>query len=175
MDHGKAGSPSGEVGEVIRSAVQAARQAAADAKAQKAASKADQAAAKANQAAAKAGDLQQPPASGGVPTTAPAVIWDGPTDIPPQAMQAIYSTFTFIAVLVLGSQFLRIVARRFDKRAQALAVPAPDLTPQIRQLQESVDTLAIEIERISEGQRFTAKLMAERLAAPALVEGKQQG
>ena len=38
----------------------------------------------------------------------------------------------------------------------------PDLTPQIRQLQDSVDAMAIELERISEGQRFTAKLLAER-------------
>jgi hypothetical protein len=32
----------------------------------------------------------------------------------------------------------------------------------LRQLQESIDAMAIEIERISEGQRFTSKLIAER-------------
>ena len=39
---------------------------------------------------------------------------------------------------------------------------AADLQPQIRQLQESIDTMAVELERISEAQRFQARLMSER-------------
>ncbi|MND09603.1 hypothetical protein D3C83_330630 [compost metagenome] len=41
------------------------------------------------------------------------------------------------------------------------------------ELQASMDSMAVEIERISEGQRFVTKLMSERpageLAAPARV------
>jgi len=32
----------------------------------------------------------------------------------------------------------------------------------LRHLEQAVDAIAIEIERISEGQRFTTKLLAER-------------
>ena len=161
------------VDQAAAQAAQAAAKAAqATAKTAQAAATADQAAAKADQAAANAASIAGQ--SGGIATTAPPSEFTFPQDIPPQAMQAINQTFVFIAVLVLGSQLLRIIARRFDKRAQSLAVPGPDLSPQLRQLQESVDAMAIEVERISEGQRFTAKLMADRMAAPALLEGEKR-
>ena len=38
---------------------------------------------------------------------------------------------------------------------------------QLEQLQQSVDAIAVEVERIAEAQRFSAKLLAER-ADPAL-------
>jgi hypothetical protein len=39
---------------------------------------------------------------------------------------------------------------------------------QLEQLQQSVDAIAVEVERIAEAQRFSAKLLAER-ADPALI------
>jgi len=36
------------------------------------------------------------------------------------------------------------------------------------QLQQSVDAFAVEVERIAEAQRFSAKLLAERSETPAL-------
>ena len=39
---------------------------------------------------------------------------------------------------------------------------------QLEQLQQSIDAIAVEVERIAEAQRFAAKLLAER-ADPALV------
>jgi hypothetical protein len=54
-----------------------------------------------------------------------------------------------------------------DRRGEIKAATGPDLTPHIRQLQDSVDAMAIELERISEGQRFTAKLLADRSGVAA--------
>ena len=51
------------------------------------------------------------------------------------------------------------VARRLDEIADRLA-----------RLENSVDSTAIEVERISEAQRFTARVLTERSAAPALAE-----
>ncbi len=51
-------------------------------------------------------------------------------------------------------------------RKQPRALPADDR--RIEQLQQSVDAIAIEIERIAEAQRFTTKLLAERDQAPSL-------
>lgn len=38
----------------------------------------------------------------------------------------------------------------------------------LEQLQQSIDSIAVEVERIAEAQRFTAKLAAERSEAPRL-------
>jgi len=40
---------------------------------------------------------------------------------------------------------------------------------QLEQLQQSVDAIAVEVERIAEAQRFSAKLLAER-AEPAAIK-----
>ncbi|MBI2795616.1 MAG: hypothetical protein HYX65_02800 [Gemmatimonadetes bacterium] len=47
------------------------------------------------------------------------------------------------------------------------------LSAQIEQLQGSLDAVALEVERISEGQRFTTKLLSERGATvrPGLGDG----
>ncbi|MBC7789394.1 MAG: hypothetical protein H7Z74_05590 [Anaerolineae bacterium] len=42
------------------------------------------------------------------------------------------------------------------------------LDARMERIEQAVDTIAVEIERISEGQRFTTKLLSERAAAPAL-------
>jgi hypothetical protein len=72
-----------------------------------------------------------------------------------------------VAFCVVGFPLARAFARLMDRKAQMKSMPSADLTPQIRQLQDSVDAMAIELERISEGQRFTAKLLADRSGIPA--------
>ena len=46
--------------------------------------------------------------------------------------------------------------------------PSADVTQQIAQLQQSVDAIAVEVERIAEAQRFMARLESERDARQAL-------
>ncbi len=43
-----------------------------------------------------------------------------------------------------------------------------DVRQRLEQLQQSMDSVAVEVERISEGQRFTTKLLAERTEREAL-------
>jgi hypothetical protein len=99
--------------------------------------------------------------AGHIATTAPPAMNPGDM-IPPQAVDMMYAFCMTVAVCVVGFPLARGFARLMDRRVQFKGVSAPDVTPQIRQLQDSVDALAIEMERISEGQRFTAKLLAER-------------
>ena len=87
---------------------------------------------------------------------------ENPDVIPQQAVDISLAFFLTVAVCVIGFPLARAFARLLDRRAQRPVVSAPDVTPQLRQLQESVDALAIEMERISEGQRFASKLLAER-------------
>jgi hypothetical protein len=100
--------------------------------------------------------------AGHTATTAPAPGYDSNNIIPPQAVDISVAFFLMIAFCVVGFPLARAFARRMDRKTDFKSVAGPDLTPQIRQLQESVDAMAIEMERISEGQRFTAKLLADR-------------
>ena len=46
------------------------------------------------------------------------------------------------------------------------------LTERIEHVDTAIEAIAIEVERVSEAQRFTAKLLAERGAAPILDRGR---
>ncbi len=67
------------------------------------------------------------------------------------------------AVLVL-LPVTRAWARRIDPdRKSGSQLPA-DISAQLLQLNQSVDAIALEVERISEGQRFTTRLLSEQRA-----------
>ena len=100
-------------------------------------------------------------------TTAPPPPYDANNLIPPQVEDVSIAFFVTVAFCVVGLPLARAFARRMDRKAEIKAAAGPDLTPHIRQLQDSVDAMAIELERISEGQRFTAKLLADRSAVAA--------
>lgn len=57
--------------------------------------------------------------------------------------------------------------RRLDRRSVTPAL-GPEVAAQIGRIEQAVDTMAIEVERISEAQRYIAKLQAERLGEPAV-------
>ena len=63
--------------------------------------------------------------------------------------------FTMVAVIVVGSPLARAFARKMDRKSVQPAVP-------IEHMEQAIDSIAVEVERISEGQRFTTKLLAER-------------
>lgn len=67
-------------------------------------------------------------------------------------------------VIAIGLPIARAYARRIE------AKPAPsvsaDVTARLERMEQAIDSIAIEVERISEGQRFTTKLLADRVPAP---------
>jgi hypothetical protein len=68
------------------------------------------------------------------------------------------------AVMAIGIPLARAYARRIEGAPHG--VP-PELNAQLAQMQQAIDAIAVEVERISEGQRFTTKLLADRGAATA--------
>lgn len=83
------------------------------------------------------------------------------------AQNAIESAIPIVAIIsVFGIAPIAIAMARFIwKRSTSPAVKAgPDreTLDRMNQLQQSMDAIAIEVERISEGQRFVTKLMADR-------------
>jgi hypothetical protein len=71
---------------------------------------------------------------------------------------AILSIFVFLPFSVAIS---RLIWRRSSPAARAVATDH-ETQQRLEQLQQSMDTIAIEVERISEGQRFVTKLMNDR-------------
>lgn len=72
-----------------------------------------------------------------------------------------------IVVMALACSTAIVVAliSTWGKASARKAAAAPDLSgfdSQIQALQQSVDSIALEVERISEGQRFTTKLLSDR-------------
>lgn len=84
-------------------------------------------------------------------------------DVVPQgAVDISIAMFVSLAFIVVGLPIARAFGRRMDARSQGLATGGANLGPQIAQLQDSVDAMAIEMERITEAQRFQSKLLSER-------------
>ena len=69
--------------------------------------------------------------------------------------------FTMVAVIVVGRPLARAFARKMDQKSVQPAVPH-ELQQRLEHMEQAIDSIAVEVERISEGQRFTTKLLAER-------------
>jgi hypothetical protein len=61
------------------------------------------------------------------------------------------------------------------KRGNRPPPPPPDVenARKMEQLQQSVDTIAVEMERVSEGQRFVTRLLSEQHRAPVIAPADQ--
>lgn len=66
-----------------------------------------------------------------------------------------------VVITILGFPFVRVIARRLDRRDEP-PVSLHRIEERLGRLEAGVDAIAVEVERISEGQRFTTRLLAER-------------
>ena len=69
--------------------------------------------------------------------------------------------FATVIVLVLGVPFVRAMTRRVEESARQPQLPA-DIAVRLERIEHAIDAMAVEVERIAEGQRFTTKLLSER-------------
>lgn len=81
--------------------------------------------------------------------------------VPPQVVDISIAFFLMIAVIIIGLPLARAFARRMDRRSAAPQMPT-EVSAQLAQLNQAVDAIALEVERISEGQRFTTRLLSEQ-------------
>lgn len=82
--------------------------------------------------------------------------------IPPQAVTISIAFFVVIGAVIIGLPLMRAIARRIERGTPQPAQMPNDVRQQIQQISASVEAIAIEVERISEGQRFTTKMLAEK-------------
>lgn len=83
------------------------------------------------------------------------------------------ANFAVVAVIIVGmvgslSGILVWMMRGLKQKTSARELADPLYEQRFDQLQQSVDAIAVEVERIAEAQRFSAKLLAERSETPAL-------
>lgn len=103
------------------------------------------------------------PAAPGVATTQPP--WT-PPDVPERAADVAIAGMVMLAAIIIGFPIARALGRRIDRTGLRPNVPV-EVTSQLAQLNHAVESIAVEVERISEGQRFTTKLLSEQHKLPA--------
>jgi hypothetical protein len=82
--------------------------------------------------------------------------------IPPQAVDISIAFFLMVAVIIIGLPLARAFARRMDRKGGGPAQIPREVSDQLVQINQAVDAIALEVERISEGQRFTTRLLSEQ-------------
>lgn len=128
--------------------------------------------------------IAAPPAPGpfpGVPET-PQIPQIPGTEPPFVFDNAMRMTVEHVAigffVMVAALFFIVPIARAFARRIVSKPVAAPldqGLADQLKRIENSVDSMAIEVERISEAQRYMVRLQSDRGAAAALPSQQTPG
>jgi len=87
---------------------------------------------------------------------------------PEVANFAVVAVIVVVLIASLSGITVRLV-RALSTKAPGRDMPnVLQMEARFDQLQQSVDAIAVEVERIAEAQRFSAKLLAERNETPAL-------
>ena len=75
-----------------------------------------------------------------------------------------------IITLALGVPLVRAWVRAFEARHKRDALQSPgEVAQRLAAIEGAVEAIAVEVERISENQRFTTRLLAGREGGEALV------
>lgn len=84
------------------------------------------------------------------------------------------ANFGVVAAIIVGmvgslAAITTWMVRNINKKPAPRDVPnVLQMEARFDQLQQSVDAIAVEVERIAEAQRFSAKLLSEKRDTPAL-------
>ena len=82
--------------------------------------------------------------------------------------------FICVAFTAVGVPIARAFAKRMERGPLPGSGMSPDVQARLERMEQALDSIAIEVERISEGQRFTTKLLAERNNQPGSVVPTRQ-
>jgi hypothetical protein len=72
--------------------------------------------------------------------------------------------FATAIVLAIGVPLARAYSRRMDADARNPRIPS-EVADRLERMEQTLEAVAIEVERITEGQRFTTKLLSEGRSA----------
>jgi hypothetical protein len=83
-------------------------------------------------------------------------------DIPGELIPIVL--FVMMGITAIGWPIARALARKMDRESLQPKIPL-ELQGRLERMELALDSIAVEVERISEGQRFTTKLLSERQQA----------
>jgi hypothetical protein len=84
------------------------------------------------------------------------------------AGQAVVALGICATVATVGVSIARAYVSGIEARKKSSGGDlAPDVQDRMTRIEQAVDAIAIEVERMSEGQRFTTRLLAEKLGNQA--------
>ena len=87
---------------------------------------------------------------------------------PPEEFFVLGGIFMFVAILPISLAYARRIWRR---GANVVAALPHDIVERFSQLDQAVESIAVEVERIGEGQRFITRVLAENGGRAQLGEG----
>lgn len=87
-------------------------------------------------------------------------------DIPPGVAALLNDGMVAVVMIVVTLSVARIIGRMMDRRSAAPRADT-DTSQRLQAIENAVESIAVEVERISEGQRFTARVLTERAHQPA--------
>jgi len=94
----------------------------------------------------------------------PGTIYLGPRGmndmIPQRAVDISIAFFILVAVIIVGFPIARAFGKRIERRGQVATLDAGTME-QLQRIEQAVDAMSIEVERISESQRFMARLQSD--------------
>ena len=90
----------------------------------------------------------------------------GGPQIPDGAVVISIAFFVMCAVIAIGVPIVRAFTRRMDRRNATVPGTDAETRDRLERIEQAVDAIAVEVERISEGQRFTTKIISELRGLP---------
>jgi|GEM_PF-747863 hypothetical protein len=89
--------------------------------------------------------------------TGTSVPVDPPLDVPPRLENLGYALFLMIAIIAVGKPLARALGSVIERRSLKPAMPA-EFGARLERIEQGIESVSIEVERISESQRYLLKV-----------------
>lgn len=103
-----------------------------------------------------------------IATTGTSIPDDMPFDVPPRVENLGYAFLLMIAVVAVGKPLARALGSLIERRALKPAMPQ-EFGARLERIEQGIESVSIEVERISESQRYLLKVQVptpERVELP---------
>lgn len=83
-----------------------------------------------------------------------------------------------VAAIIFGTTSVTTITlarMRMQSKERRQWLPDASVEERLERIEQAVDAIALEVERMSESQRFTSRVLAERLPSPGPLPGGERG
>jgi hypothetical protein len=70
--------------------------------------------------------------------------------------------FITVIILAIGIPLVRGLVRRWNTQSAPPPLLPADTSARLERIEQAIDAMSLEVERIAEGQRFVTRLMSDR-------------